>query len=76
MDGESGRRRRRAVFRALFALLSLLFASDAPARGIAQSAQRAIDTPMTAAPRETRSASWAERARAPRRDQPAQRRQR
>jgi hypothetical protein len=52
--------RRRIPFRSLLVLIpSLLFASDAPARGLSQAAD-AVETPLQAAPREGRSAAWAE----------------
>ncbi|HEY3820034.1 MAG TPA: D-Ala-D-Ala carboxypeptidase family metallohydrolase [Polyangiaceae bacterium] len=43
----------------LLTVLSLLFARDAPSRGVARPAS-GVDTPMTAAAREVRSASWAD----------------
>jgi hypothetical protein len=58
----TGRRRHRrgapSLLPVALVLPVLLFARDAPARGLAQP-REGIDTPMTAASRDVRSASWA-----------------
>jgi len=60
MKRTGGSHRARLFVRSLLpALLALFFAHDVPARGAVRPGS-GIDTPLPAAPREVRSASWAE----------------